>query len=690
MDFPTNQDIQRIIDMDGYDPGFFSIAIYSFIEKYMIHSLHSYYGDFDETDKFAKLLSLYISKYLFPKYSRNYERVSDSDLIILNKMKDGKNNANAVRHNFAYLTEEELKIAINDLIEFCRIDKQEALSKKFAILKNHLKDWDLRKNPYETSKELLTVSKQLDEYIKTHNNDLEKIKELELLNKQREALENENGELLEEYEKSLVYIDNMKRMTFYTKSRNDYEHAILRPSPEQETAIKRISEGRDFIIKGSAGTGKSFVLLKAIEKFSKNSKDEKKFHFLTYTNSLVKYNDYVSKLMNLGIKSDSISTADKYLKDIFKAYFPNKDYDSYNQEKKLHNLLCKDLPEETHAVIDQFIKEMMLFIWPNQVSESEYLDDKIRRTGLETPLKEKVRKQVWSVYKKLDKLIEEDKVWPSTYAQYKLVEEIKKDSSKIQKLDYIFVDEAQDLNVSVLSCLKLSCNNIILAGDTDQSIYQIHPSWKRAGIEIQGNSIILKTNFRNTIQINDFAEEYRKLIPGMNQESNPSPFRAGPPVEFYELECQRDAVDRILNDEDIYQAIKAKVDFYINVLGYSPENLCIIALENIDFISKKFNKLGLELDLINNIDDFSKSNKVRITTAHSAKGLDFPVVFIMADKISHIHEKDYDKIAYDKYNRNLFYVAMTRAMDSLSIFTWKKEDQHKAIEDMKDIYNLFK
>ena len=66
----------------------------------------------------------------------------------------------------------------------------------------------------------------------------------------------------------------------------------------------------------------------------------------------------------------------------------------------------------------------------------------------------------------------------------------------------------------------------------------------------------------------------------------------------------------------------------------------------------------------------SKSEKVSLMTIHAAKGLEFPVVFIIGCENGYIpyHHKDSDP----EEERRLFYVAMTRAMDQL-YFTYTRK-----------------
>jgi superfamily I DNA/RNA helicase len=218
-----------------------------------------------------------------------------------------------------------------------------------------------------------------------------------------------------------------------------------------------------------------------------------------------------------------------------------------------------------------------------------------------------------------------------------------------------------------------------MAGDKDQTIYQIQTPIIRSGIDITGNSLSLKTNFRNTIQINDVAEKYRKLIKGMNQESNPSSFRMGPPVELVDLDVEK------TYSQDLYELIAQRVKTCINELGYAAENICIILS---DIKNQKPNKIMAELAKLG-IDsegikdkDYTIGGKVSLSTIQSCKGLDFPVVIMLADHRVHFNDSKYDDETVERLQRNMFYVAMTRAMDMLTIITWNNSES-AVINDMK-------
>ena len=112
------------------------------------------------------------------------------------------------------------------------------------------------------------------------------------------------------------------------------------------------------------------------------------------------------------------------------------------------------------------------------------------------------------------------------YATYKLVSKIENGEYTIPDslhTDYLFIDEAQDLTVPTLRLVKYSVNqNLILAGDNDQSVYQTGFAWNRAKIDIIGNTRALNINFRSTMQIHEVTEKYRRFMKGFDKNNRPA------------------------------------------------------------------------------------------------------------------------------------------------------------------------
>lgn len=711
MSFPSTKDIQRIIDMQSSDCGFFVLAIYAFIEQYMKSEISYFAGIEDTDDKFHDLIYKYVGA-----LKKRCGWVTEMDHNFLFSMKNGKRNANKVRHQFESLSVEEARAAIRDLLQFCEISDQ-SVREKFEPLNSQLSEWIQRTPPEDTAKELLEANnkiaemqKNLPTIIKESSEYQELQIQLENIKKRCEIFEIERNQSeqaasmlqteVANYEKKQQeiqskfglyedYISNLQRMLTYTRTRNDFEHSILRLTAEQQEAVDRIKFKKDYLIKGSAGTGKSLVLLKAVEKLIeeyKNSEYKPQVTFITFTTSLVKYNTYVAKLMKMGIPEENIKTADSFFKEILEYVIP-KHYVNYtdqyitNYKKIITEIINKDYSSK-NIIADDVFNEASTFIWPNMISKEEYLDEMIDRTGLKIALKHEQRIVYWDIISKLEEKLNQEKAWLPEYARIQVARNLKKQSlSEDERFtDFIFIDEAQDLSIASMFCLKEVCRDcIIMAGDKDQTIYQIQTPIKRSGIDIIGNSLSLKTNFRNTIQINDVAEKYRKLIKGMNQETNPSSFRMGPPVELIDLDAEK------INSQGLYELIAQRVKTCIVELGYAAENICII-LSDIknqkpNKIMTELAKLGINSEGIKD-KDYAVGGKVSLSTIQSCKGLDFPVVILLADHRVHFNDAKYDEETVEILQRNMFYVAMTRAMDMLTVITWNNSS-NDVINDIK-------
>ncbi len=88
------------------------------------------------------------------------------------------------------------------------------------------------------------------------------------------------------------------------------------------------------------------------------------------------------------------------------------------------------------------------------------------------------------------------------------------------------------------------------------------------------------------------------------------------------------------------------------------------------------------VSLITDLDsDDEEENKVRIMTAHTAKGLEFPTVYIVGAEENYFPISQ-SKDSQDRINeeRRLFYVAMTRAMENLIITYSKVRYQYNNID----------
>lgn len=527
-----------------------------------------------------------------------------------------------------------------------------------------------------TQKELEIVNSKLkvlkfdyDQQIAANKKNKERIDELRRAkNDEEQKLRKTQDELQTQLEKlsdAEQYIQNLSRMASYTKTRYDFERSLLRLTNEQNAIVNQVHFNRDFLIKGSAGTGKSLVLLKALEKLLVQQSGElfeadrkKRIKLVCFTNSLQKYNRYVASLMSIGgtaITADEeiITTSEAYMGQILRAAFPKKSF-TYSMKKL-------SLDEIENPLGNGIWTELEKFILPQRVTKKEYCEDMITRAGMKKAQNEANRTKIWAAVEKIFDSWEKEDEWYSLYGAYKLATSDYKVPDELS-VDYLFVDEAQDLPSAKLWLLKRSTKNaMILAGDNDQSIFQPGFTWSRAGIDISGATRILNINFRSTNQINGVAEKYRALIKGSDNENRPETFRLGPPVELHESENEMQGLKQIVDT----------VRICIQSLNYESENICIIApknqqLEAINTLLKE--ELDLEGGFVSERSfDFAKKGIIRLATTQSCKGLDFPVVLFYIDHRAHFLDA-FEEQTSDKINRNMIYTAITRGIELLHVF----------------------
>lgn len=705
---PSSEQIKRLKALLGVDCGVFTLAVFSTIEGHMRYKLKD---AVNKKTPFPEILRLYKSR-----YSVGHPK----EYMLCKELELKEPSTNCVRHRFEPLSEEEAKAAIYLLTEFAKIFNlpNEELIQDLA---SNLVTWNNRKTPLETAQELEKVNRELKKLSKENTDMAEKVSELEKKQNELSNLNSRLKSLQQDYDQQIAnnqknkdkidelrrskneeemknrkaqqiiqeqiaklsdaqtYIDNLARMTSYTRTRYDYEQSLLRLTREQESIVNQVKFEHDFLVKGSAGTGKSLVLLKTLEKLIQNNKSTS-FKLITFSRSLEKYNKYVAQLMNIEnpVEKEIITTSEDYTNKLFADAFPGKKF-SYNSSKCLE----KDLVVAGNPIGKEIWNEIDKFILPKGVSKKEYCDEKINRTGMKRLQSGTDRNKIWAAVEAIFAEWDKQEELSVPYATYKLVSRIEQGEYTVPtelKTDYLFVDEVQDLTVSTLRLLKYSVNGkLILAGDNDQSVFQTGFAWSRANIDVVGNSRTLNTNFRSTIQIQEVAEKYRQLMKGFDKKNCPETFRIGAPVELHEEQNQAEAFESMLDS----------VNMCIQSLGYEPENICLIAgkrdyLLTLQGLLKE--KLDLESDLVNSDEfSFAKQGVVRLATPQSCKGLDFPVVLYYLDHRAHFLNV-YDEETADKMNRNMIYTAITRGSELLRIFMLK-DSTSGPIDDLRKILN---
>lgn len=678
MPFPTESDIKRLLDMKGFDRGFFSLAVYSFLEKYVRDYLndvgYQFYNEQDE-NKFRKVLIAYWKKRFHGWYDSDLKEPTraEREYNFLMNMMNGKEQADKVRHFFSKGELSQMETAVADLTSFFRLSDENDILSQLSPLKEMIKDWDNREASEEIQEELKNLRMKLLSYQKKHAQAVLTIEEIQKAKKDYEKLLEEEITLNNEQKAQIVelleYVENFKQLSSYSKTRADYDSILMTPSTDQKKAIEQYSGTGDYIITGAAGTGKSYVLLKLLEKVVNEANSQNKtikYKFLTYTNSLTKYNKYTLDILkNSSVDRDQVQTIDKFLSA---ANYTNSNTQTrpFNLWKERDDVKLYEKVPIARFYQKEFEKYLIEVIWSNNKITSKedfknYLAENKKTLRCPVDL-------FWENVENVHAYIEKCKDKPSEYITYK-----DDSNSAAAEYDYIFVDEAQDVPAARLNNIKQYCSNLIIGFDKDQSIHEYNNNW----LETHTNVPIfnLKTNFRNTLQIKEFTEKYKKVALGIEESgiSTSIGFRGGPDVDVIELNY----------DPDYIKFIKNKIDFYISELNYSPDDICIISpttyyLETYEEFLDVLAQAGINAESLKSEEEFTKNGKVKFSTIQSVKGFNFPVVIFVPVG----YRKDggeIDNVIYPRENENSRklvyqnYVAMSRAMNILIVLLPKQD-----------------
>lgn len=420
----SDNDIERILKVKNADLGLFVLAMHSLMERALKEKYQS-------TSDFGVLINEYTGEY-YNTYGRPVYKGAEK----LNLPKDKWNTyqlytnhflSNDVRHRFAQISEEEAQstvvcfLAFADAEGWTHLQTIRKLEKELENWKSHgnYQSKELKKaiaeikklkeeneNLAQKANELSDLQNQLailkarenvlrSELTETESRLSKKDEKLEKVrqnaNDQYQKLKKEKEEIQEkikDYDQTKRYMEYLERVSFYTKTRHDYERSIISLSQDQAEVLEQINMNKDFLIKGAAGTGKSLVLIKTLKK------NKRSFRLLTYAKSLVKYNQYVTKLLNADVPDGTITTADSFVYAMMKQFFPAKKF-VYDYSSLSEGVFSDDFFDGKDV-----FKEAQSFIWANCITREQYVDEVCDRGGMKFPMKKnRPRKDVESIGK---------------------------------------------------------------------------------------------------------------------------------------------------------------------------------------------------------------------------------------------------------------------------------------------------
>ncbi|MFY9222453.1 MAG: 3'-5' exonuclease [Blastocatellia bacterium] len=271
--------------------------------------------------------------------------------------------------------------------------------------------------------------------------------------------------------------------------------------------------------------------------------------------------------------------------------------------------------------------------------------------------------------------------WAEILSQ-KLNKLIDEGKYKVPIFDAILIDEAHDFHPEwlklIVRCLNPKTNSLFIVHDSAQNIYRKGFSFKSIGIQIKGRTKILKTNYRNTREIAHlassflncgvkFTDELLKDDEGQLLEiiRPQATLRSGSPPQL--IECQ--------SFREECAEIAARVKLWLEKGKYPPQEILILYVKKganpndekyIQAVLTSLEEAGIEYEWITRNQESKRSfqlssAKVKVSTIHSAKGLDFAAVALVGLSLLPSSTEQAE------VERKLVYVGLTRARNELLI-----------------------
>lgn len=464
---------------------------------------------------------------------------------------------------------------------------------------------------------------------------------------------------------------------------------LLRLNAEQEKYVEwALNAGGPTLVKGGPGTGKSTVALyraRAMVRILRGAGIARpRILFTTYTNALVNFSrQLLARLLGDDASCVEVRTADTLVREIYVAATGSAPVlaDTAQQRAAIASAMDTAVWEGNalqrraqQQVIARLSTDYLLEEF-NGIIEGRALASlgKYRETpraGRRVPLNTLQRGSAWRVYEGWRAALARRGVL--TWSQVRRVAMEAVDSGEVRWKPYdgVIVDEAQDLDPTVLRLLVSLCpapNRVFVTADANQSIYGGSFRWSdvHADLRFTGRTGILRLNHRSTREIGEATQAY--LREGALDEDEPERayVQSGGPQPVVR------AVNTAYDETELLRRFLplAARDAHLGV------GACAILVPTEEIakgIAARLTDTGVDaLAMTGRTLDLAHP-AVKVLTLRAAKGLEFPAVAVAGFVDGMIpgagRETDPDARAevFARERRTL-YVAMTRAMRALLV-----------------------
>lgn len=460
-------------------------------------------------------------------------------------------------------------------------------------------------------------------------------------------------------------------------------HAIIKLTKNQQEIVDY--KEPELLIKGIAGSGKTLVILaKAKSLLEKNA--DFKIGIFTYNKTLSKAS--AGLLSAEGVNDVEITTfhtwAMKNYRKITSRRFELLSTDDMKGKIHFKNAI-QNIAETEHRFVkeerflDFLIDEISWIKGRGINSFEEYMEVERKGRGSEVRVSRTDRITIYEIFEAYQ--ISKGEKFDFDDLSVSLSKYLDKFPDEV-KMDYVFIDEAQDLNMLQLMCLKAASKKaFIVAADKGQKIYKTSFSWKDIGVNITGGRTkILKDSFRSTKEIISLAQSLQKNDTIVKDEDfimGNIPEKGGiSPVIIQSCNSQSQK-DVVIND--IQQILLEVPNATIGVLASK--------WEHIYSLQKELKSNRLKHEMIKREYGNPYKPGIKLSSVHSSKGLEFDYVFLIGlEDSEQLDNLVIDMTEHWDTQRRLLYVAMTRAKTVLRMYYSGEKMPFLLSELDKDLY----
>ncbi|WP_280467118.1 UvrD-helicase domain-containing protein [Nocardia cyriacigeorgica] len=296
----------------------------------------------------------------------------------------------------------------------------------------------------------------------------------------------------------LVAVDGPEELLAILERPLDFWRVYLHPT---QRAVADATYRGPARVTGGPGTGKTVVALHRAHALAK--RNEGRVLLTTFTSTLA---DILQAGMNLLVDDDAVRRrieivhVDRLANRIFRRHRKPPHILTQLEERQIWASVIRELELPfTPAFLSEDWREVILA--QRIQSADQYLASKRRGRG--RAMSAQAKAGVWMAISHFEKHLADTKRWTHETVRREAVRIMETVEDPIYR--HVLVDEAQDLSPDqwrlLRACVPAASDDLFLAGDTHQRIYQNRVTLKDVGIQVAGRSTRLTVNYRTTAEI---------------------------------------------------------------------------------------------------------------------------------------------------------------------------------------------